>query len=548
MNQISLLGSPWRLRSIILFFFFAVLAFFHNEKISLWDQDEAAYAGFSRTMLETNDFTNPNFLFSFHHRKPPLHFWMMALSFKCFGISPFSTRLPAVLFLLLTYFTLFRLTKLMGNEKTAFYSVAIAGTSLLLPVMAKISVTDAALVFFCTLAAVSVFKILQSPSFYQVLIFWVSIALGLLLKGPPILIFAMPFLAILWWKHPLKKNLLALKPLVFLPASMTPLLIWGYLSWKKDDGELVSFLVDWYVLKRVKGGVWSQTGPPGMHVVFILVAFLPWLQFIPGAISNIIRSFRFEKGNLLFLSIWFVTAWLPWEFSLSKLPAYTLAAHIPLSVFLGMAISNPSQPSKFWNLAREILMGVVLIGLSIAPGLLGLSGKIEIVFLSGFGLLFLIHFLTLFKPILFPFRVLVLNFALQFILWGIALPHFEPYKNASPKTAQFLNKNADETSIILISNPSGYPPSLPFYLGKYFKDVRVQENINVLYDYYKLNAPVALVLKKDDYDWFLWKFHGISGDTITSQYSNKFTDLTYFIVLNKAAQIDKNQQPVYEKN
>src|SRR5579864_6702765 len=65
-----------------------------NARTSLWDQDEAAYAGFARTMLKDGDWVVPRFLWSEPHRKPPLLFWCIATSFRLLGESEFALRLP----------------------------------------------------------------------------------------------------------------------------------------------------------------------------------------------------------------------------------------------------------------------------------------------------------------------------------------------------------------------------------------------------------------------------------------------------------------------
>ena len=60
-----------------LFFAGAFLAFnllLYNDAISLWDEDEAAYAGFAQQMLDSGDWVNPAYQWSSIHRKPPLHF------------------------------------------------------------------------------------------------------------------------------------------------------------------------------------------------------------------------------------------------------------------------------------------------------------------------------------------------------------------------------------------------------------------------------------------------------------------------------------------
>jgi hypothetical protein len=63
--------------------------------------DASQYAAMSREMLESGNYLQlfdrgQNYL-----DKPPLLFWVSAMSFKLFGISNFSYKLPSVLFSLL---------------------------------------------------------------------------------------------------------------------------------------------------------------------------------------------------------------------------------------------------------------------------------------------------------------------------------------------------------------------------------------------------------------------------------------------------------------
>ncbi|MEM9985846.1 MAG: hypothetical protein AAF804_12220, partial [Bacteroidota bacterium] len=71
--------------------------FLANAQMSLWDQDEAAYAGFGMRMLRSGDWLVPDFIWSDVHRKVPFHFWAIATSFGAFGIHAWALRLPAIL-------------------------------------------------------------------------------------------------------------------------------------------------------------------------------------------------------------------------------------------------------------------------------------------------------------------------------------------------------------------------------------------------------------------------------------------------------------------
>ena len=82
------------------FLAFNLLLFNHG--VSLWDDDEAAYAGFAQQMRESGDWVNPQFQWAGIHRKPPFHFWTVAISFSLFGVNEFALRLPSVLAVWLT--------------------------------------------------------------------------------------------------------------------------------------------------------------------------------------------------------------------------------------------------------------------------------------------------------------------------------------------------------------------------------------------------------------------------------------------------------------
>src|SRR6478735_10012240 len=61
----------------------------------LMDTTEARYGEISRKMAELNDWVTPWFDYGVPYwGKPPLSFWVTAISFKLFGVNEFSARLP----------------------------------------------------------------------------------------------------------------------------------------------------------------------------------------------------------------------------------------------------------------------------------------------------------------------------------------------------------------------------------------------------------------------------------------------------------------------
>ena len=74
---------------------------------NLFDWDEINFAESTREMLVSGDFFHVQINFEPFHEKPPLFFWLQALSMKVFGINAFAARFPNALLGVLTPIILF---------------------------------------------------------------------------------------------------------------------------------------------------------------------------------------------------------------------------------------------------------------------------------------------------------------------------------------------------------------------------------------------------------------------------------------------------------
>lgn len=540
LSSISIKTKKWE---ILFFLFIACVCFAFNHSVSLWDQDEAAYAGFAKNMLETGNWLIPDFMWSDIHRKPPLHFWSIAIFYKLFGINEFSVRLPATLSILGTYLCLFFWGGKWLGRKIAFLSTVVLSTSLFIPVLAKVSVTDAGLLFYSTIAAFSLIEILENKRNWAVLSFWIAISLGVLLKGPPILIFSFLFAGLLFLFHPNRKNLLRLHPWFFLPLALVPLFLWGYFTQKQDGGILVQWMLDWYIFKRVNGSVLGQTGPPGMHFLFILVFFSPYFLFFPKAIGLLFTSLFKEKKENFVLGIWFVAGWFLYEFSPSKLPAYAVVAHVPLAIMIVKIMLDQQnvhqRPKPLTISIHYFLAFAISIGLSVAAFLLNLPSSflISIVLVSAVQIGF--HVATIRHIKTEKFIPLVLSSALffQLAIWMVLLPQLDDFKDSTRKVSTYIAQNAKPKSEIIIANDTGSPPSLPFYLSLNFSEIKEEKDFFSIWNqYYYSTDPKVFILGQVHLD----QFKQYKGKVVYKEFSSFFVDrkgkANYFVVINKAAQ------------
>ena len=93
--------------------------------IPLMDIDAAQYASISREMLERNSFLYIFDLGKDYLDKPPMIFWLSALSMKFFGISDWAYRVPSFIFLMLALYATFKFAQLKYNQRVAYLAVLI---------------------------------------------------------------------------------------------------------------------------------------------------------------------------------------------------------------------------------------------------------------------------------------------------------------------------------------------------------------------------------------------------------------------------------------
>ena len=530
-----------------IFIFFVVLVligFAHNHSVSLWDQDEAAYAGFARKMVETGNWLIPDFMWSDIHRKTPLHFWNIAISYNLFGVNEFSVRFPSTIAVLLTYVLIFFWGGKLFGRNISFLGAFVLSTSLLVPAMAKVSVTDGSLLLFSTVCAFSIIHLFKEKNIWVVVLFWVSFSLALLVKGPPVIIFTGGFGFILAVFHPERKRLVHFHPWFFFPLSVLPLFLWGYLTTLEDGGSLVGFLIDWYILKRIQGSVLGQSGPPGLHLVYLAVSFLPYIIFFPKAIWKGLRGVVKEKDDGLLLGAWLVAGWLIYEFSKSKLPSYCLTAHVPLALLIGKQIEAMRKSNIQQGKGLVALNFSVLLLLSIGLTSVSFYFEMDAYLRSTFILLTIcivvpmVMALKKSNPEFTVYNILGVNLLFQFFLWVVLVPQIDQYKNSTHKVSKFIQEHAIEESTVLLANSIGNPPSLPFYLGYKFDNIREEKDFNKLYSAYQSDSPHVLVLNINQRDQFLEADPSLEFYEFVSFFTDRKGTSNYYVLMNSKAPLN----------
>jgi len=254
----------------------------------LMDTTEARYAEIARKMVELNDWITPWFDYGVPFwGKPPLSFWMTAMSFKLFGINEVAARLPHFVGGMLVMWIVWNWA-LRRSRTEAYYSVTLLGGGILFYISSGTVMTDMWLLLG-TLLSMRGFWIAvnnrNEAGSYQGWLFFIGLAMGLLSKGPIALV--LTGLPIFFW-------------LVFTKNFSR---VWASLPWVRGSLLTLAMTVPWYVLAEIK--------TPGFLNYFLIGEHFQ--RFInPGWQGDLYGSAHYQPKGTIWLFM--LVSWFPWSF------------------------------------------------------------------------------------------------------------------------------------------------------------------------------------------------------------------------------------------
>ena len=145
--------------SILLLVSFFSLFFIENH--SLVAHDESLYANRAKLIIDTNNWFAP---FEKAHHKTIGSYWLIALSFKLFGINEFTARLPSYIFSILSSFVLFKIIKNISGFKIGLISFFTLSSSFLWFSYSKYCSPDTIYIF---LNLLSILYLLKTNTFLK---------------------------------------------------------------------------------------------------------------------------------------------------------------------------------------------------------------------------------------------------------------------------------------------------------------------------------------------------------------------------------------------
>ena len=211
--------------------------------IPLMDVDAAQYASISREMLEKHSYLQIFDLNADYLDKPPMLFWLSALSMKIFGIYDWAYRIPSLLFLALALYATYQFAKLYYSITTARLATLILASSQAFFLIAHDIRTDTMLVgwVMSTIVAIAYWTHTKQNKYFLIAV--VAIAGGMMTKGPialvvPILCFVPEWFCQKEWGYFIKPiYLIGILIMAILLFPMT----WGlYQQFDLHPGKIIN--------------------------------------------------------------------------------------------------------------------------------------------------------------------------------------------------------------------------------------------------------------------------------------------------------------------
>ena len=249
--------------------------------------DEGRYVGVAWEMMRSGDWLVPtqNGLPFFH--KPPLFYWLTALSMEAFGVSVAAARLAPLLLAILAMLGLWATTRRRSGAPIANATVLVLATmpfffaaahfaNLDMPVAACIALT----IVFAADAALALRD--GAPWRGTLVLAWTCAALGVLAKG--LIGIVLPGLVLVVWLLSLRQARTILR-LVWPPGVALFLLIaapWFVLMQERYPGFLHFFFV-YQQFERYTAGGFNNPQPWWFYLAVLSGLALPWSLWLVRA-------------------------------------------------------------------------------------------------------------------------------------------------------------------------------------------------------------------------------------------------------------------------
>ena len=333
---------PWLLFGFVLF-----VLFYRLGTPALFEPDEGRNAEKAREILLLRDWITPHENFHPVLDKPIFFYWLIALSYKLFGVSEWAARLPSALAAFSCVLMVYLFVRRWWGEWEARWSVLILSTSAGFFIFSRIVIFDMTLTAFVTVALLAFYQAAHDPKPYArwdtCAVLYGALGAATLTKGlvglvVPGMVFFFYLLLRNSWSVLLKIRL--------LPGAVLFLLVvapWYILAETHNPGYLRYYFWEEH-FGRFATMKFDRFSPWYFYLYVAPLGLLPWTFLLPGMVKTFWRHKLDDKT--LWLILWAALPILFFSFSKAKLPHYILPSFPALAILIGVSLPRALRESQ----------------------------------------------------------------------------------------------------------------------------------------------------------------------------------------------------------
>jgi 4-amino-4-deoxy-L-arabinose transferase-like glycosyltransferase len=336
------------------------------------ERAEIYFLDAARGMVESGDWLIPRYQGEPFFDKPPLAYWLMAVSFLGLGPEPGPARLVPALAAVGTLFATAWLGLLLFDRKTALAGTLVLSTTLAFLTFARVAMSDMPLVLFTTLSvALAVRAWRAAPPGWVVPALGAVLGLGFATKGPIALLVPGLAVLLLWWRHRrLPSGWMGLAGAAVAFATLG--FGWFVLVYGRLGAEPLTYFFLKENLERFAGEAYDVGRPAWFYLPAYAAEGLPWSPFLPLALWRLLRVDGPDpegRPPARFLAGWVALVLVPLCLSRGKIDYYLLPLYPAVSLLVGRFFARVPwrRLERGWARGVLLLLVAALVVVAVRP-------------------------------------------------------------------------------------------------------------------------------------------------------------------------------------
>ncbi|MFP4537571.1 MAG: ArnT family glycosyltransferase [Dichotomicrobium sp.] len=348
------------------------------------DRDEGRYTQATTQMLETGDFIDIRFQDEPRYQKPVGIYWLQAASAAAFGDIErreiWTYRVPSLLGAILAVLATWWAARPIFGRRAALVAAALFAACVGMAIESRIAKTDAVLILCVVLAQGALMRLYlfrwpKRDTVGLAALFWVSLGVGILVKGPvgpAITVLTMAAILVFDRRRGWLRRLHAPWG---VPVLLTVTLPWFIAIGVISQGQFYALSLGQDFTAKIQSGQEAHWGPPGYYFLLFWWTFWPAALVATGGAAIWLWRHRMSR-RVLFLLAWIVPYWLVIEAVPTKLPHYIYLVYPAVAMAAAWVLLSQTMrdnvPMRTYKQAAALWLFVGFLQVAVFAGALWL--------------------------------------------------------------------------------------------------------------------------------------------------------------------------------